>query len=64
MKLNWSTNYKRSYKKIIIKNPGLASKIITTMGRMEIDPLMPELKTHKLKGVLEGSWACAVDNDL
>ncbi|MFH1195649.1 MAG: type II toxin-antitoxin system YafQ family toxin [bacterium] len=64
MKLNWSTSYKRSYIKIIIKNPALGSKIISTMSKIEIDPLMPELKTHKLKGVLDGSWACAVDYDI
>jgi mRNA-degrading endonuclease YafQ of YafQ-DinJ toxin-antitoxin module len=28
------------------------------------DPFHPQLKTHKLKGKLEGSWACSAGYDL
>lgn len=28
------------------------------------DPFAPHLETHKLKGKLEGSWACSVGYDL
>ena len=29
-----------------------------------VDPFIPQLETHKLKGKLSGSWACKVGYDL
>ena len=34
------------------------------MELLQQDPFIPKLKTHKLKGILEGNWACTVDYDL
>jgi mRNA-degrading endonuclease YafQ of YafQ-DinJ toxin-antitoxin module len=34
------------------------------MKLLQQDPFLPKLKTHKLKGILEGNWACSVDYDL
>lgn len=34
------------------------------LRRFAADPLDPLLRTHKLKGELEGYWAFAVDGDL
>lgn len=34
------------------------------MRLLQNDPFHNSLKTHKLKGVLDGSWACSVDYDL
>lgn len=31
------------------------------MEVLQNDPFAPQLKTHKLKGMLEGTWACSVD---
>lgn len=34
------------------------------LRRFATDPLDPLLRTHKLKGELEGYWAFSVDDDL
>ncbi len=59
--LNWSSSYKRAFKKIIKSDTPLENKILTSMKLLQQDPFQPKLKTHKLKGLLEGSWACSVD---
>ncbi len=64
MKLNWSSSFKRTFRKMAGNNPGAKEKIITTMQKLEQNPFMLGLKTHKLKGFLEGSYACNVDYDL
>jgi len=62
--LNWSSSYKRAFKKTIKKDTPLKDKILASMDLLQQDPFQPKLKTHKLKGILEGSWACSVDYDL
>ncbi|MBU2444937.1 MAG: hypothetical protein KJ666_05115 [Bacteroidetes bacterium] len=34
------------------------------MESLSLGPFNPKLKSHKLKGALEGSWACSVDYNL
>lgn len=62
--LNWSSSYKRSFRKAIKKDPALRDKILTAMKLLEEDPFHPKLKSHKLKGILEDNWACTVGYDL
>lgn len=64
MKLNWSSSYKRAFKQTVKVHPDTKQKIITVMEKLRIDPFSTELKTHKLKGILENSWACAAGYDL
>ena len=64
MVLNWSSSYKRAFRKTTKNNPYLKSKILEAMELLQMDPLSPELKSHKLKGILEGSWTCTVGYDL
>jgi mRNA interferase YafQ len=62
--LHWSSSYKNAFKKIVKNNPQLKEKILASMELLQQDPFNIRLKTHKLKGVLEGSWACWVNYDL
>lgn len=64
MVLNWSSSYKRAFKKTTKSTPDLKEKIIEAMNLLEQDPFHPKLKTHKLQGILEDNWACAVSYDL
>lgn len=64
MVLNWSSSYKRAFKKTTKSTPDLKEKIIEAMNLLEQDPFHPKLKTHKLQGILEDNWACAVTYDL
>lgn len=62
--LNWSSSYKRAFSKAIKNDPALKQKILNTMNLIQQDPFSPHLKTHKLKGILEGAWACSIDYNL
>ena len=59
--LNWSSSYKRIFNKITKKDPHLKDRILFAMNLLQQEPFQPKLKTHKLKGILDGSWACSVD---
>jgi mRNA-degrading endonuclease YafQ of YafQ-DinJ toxin-antitoxin module len=49
---------------LVKKNPYLAEDIHTTLMVLAENAFHPKLKTHKLKGKLEGSWACSAGYDL
>jgi len=54
----------RTAKRVLKRDPSLAKDIQTTLELLSEDAFHPVLKTHKLKGNLEGSWACSVAYDL
>ena len=64
MTLHWSSRFKRSFKKYSQNNLSNKEKILKTMESLSLGPFNPQLKSRKLKGVLEGSWACSVDYNL
>jgi mRNA interferase YafQ len=61
--LSWSKGFRRGFKKATRKNPDLSEKIFSTLERLSIQPLSPDLKTHRLHGKLAGLWACEVEYD-
>jgi addiction module RelE/StbE family toxin len=63
MNLRWSSNFRRSLRKIIIKTPQKKEKFSTTLKLSQQDPFQPQLHTHKLKGELHKCWACYVEYD-
>jgi mRNA interferase YafQ len=63
MKVIWSNSFKRSFKKIIKKNPLLKNKIFEVLRLLGEDPFTPSLKSHKLAGNLEGFFSCSVSYD-
>jgi len=60
MEIVWSNGFKRSFKKIIKKNPQLQEQIIKALKLLADDPFTPSLKSHKLGGNLAGLWSCSV----
>jgi mRNA-degrading endonuclease YafQ of YafQ-DinJ toxin-antitoxin module len=46
------------------KRPDLAEQFLHTLRLLEADPYAPRLKTHKLKGKHQDSWACSSGYDL
>lgn len=64
MKLLPSPTFTRAAKRIIKRNPKFAKDLRNTLKLLEEDVFHPYLKTHKLKGILEGSWACSAAYDL
>lgn len=63
MILTTGSKFKRSFKRLIKKNPQLQNKILATLETLSHDPFTPSLKSHKLTGQLEGLWACWVAYD-
>lgn len=59
-----STAFVRAAKRAIKRQPELASEIRLTLELLSDNAYHPKLKTHKLKGKLERSWACSVGFDL
>jgi len=61
--LIWSNTFTKAYKRMIRKHPRLSQNLEETLGLLVRDPFALQLKTHKLKGKLSGSWACSVGYD-
>jgi addiction module RelE/StbE family toxin len=56
-----SSRFLRKAKKL--KEPH-ATMIRAVLRRLVVNPRDPVLRTHRLKGDLDGYWACTVDDDL
>lgn len=54
----------RAARKALKKDPTLAQAIGSALALLEEDAFDPRLRTHKLKGKLDGSWACSAGYDL
>lgn len=59
-----SSAFVRTAKRALKKNQNLAIDIQTTLELLSEDAFHPSLRTHKLKGNIEASWACRVTYDL
>jgi addiction module RelE/StbE family toxin len=46
------------------KDTRISDALRAALHRLEEDALQPCLKTHKLKGIMDGSWACSFGYDL
>ena len=51
-------------RRVLKREPSLIEAIGGTLKQLEEDAFLPQLRTHKLKGRLEGSWACSAGYDL
>jgi len=56
--------FARATRRIVKRDPSLADAVAGTLKLLEEDAFHPQLRTHKLKGRLEGSWACSAGYDL
>jgi mRNA interferase YafQ len=63
MILTTDERFKRSFKRLVRKNPQLQDKILAVLELLGNDPFTPSLKSHKLTGQLQGLWACSVAYD-
>jgi len=54
----------KSAKSIIKNNSVMANELSQTLNQLSMDPFNPQLKTHKLKGNLAGSYACRVNFEI
>ena len=63
MKIVWSSGFKRSFKKIVRKNPQLKDRFTEVLILLADNPCTPSLKSHRLGGKLAGLWSCSVAYD-
>ncbi len=59
-----SSAFVRAAKRRVRKDPRVAEDIRAALELLAGDAFHPQLRTHKLKGKLKGSWACSVGYDL
>lgn len=59
-----SDAFVRDAKRLAKKQPEAAESLRSTLELLADDASHPQLKTHKLKGKLAGSWACSAGYDL
>jgi addiction module RelE/StbE family toxin len=62
--LHWSSRFTRSFAKKTKQREDVRKKIVDIMRLLEENPFQPILKTHKLRGIFDGSFACSVEYDL
>ncbi|MGA9352026.1 MAG: type II toxin-antitoxin system mRNA interferase toxin, RelE/StbE family [Anaerolineae bacterium] len=62
-RLVWDTSFRRAFKRVTRRNPLLQERILDVLEALAENPFDPGLKTHKLRGQLEGLWACWVEYD-
>ena len=62
--LIWGPSFVRAHKRTVRKRPGTAPGIESALRLLVQTPFASQLETHKLKGVLAGSWACSAGYDL
>ena len=63
MILTTDKKFKRSFKRLIKKNPQLQDKVLAVLELLGNDPFAMSLKSHKLTGQLDGLWSCSVVYD-
>ena len=59
-----SPAFLRAARRAVKKDASLAKDLVTTLNLLAEDAFDPRLRTHKLRGKLEGSWACSAGYDL
>lgn len=64
MKLNLSNTFSKRAKKLLQKNSSLKERYADLLATLSDNIFDPALRTHKLKGELEGLYACSLTHDL
>ncbi|MFM7365974.1 MAG: type II toxin-antitoxin system YafQ family toxin [Cuspidothrix sp.] len=59
-----SSAFIRAARKILKKQPEITENFQSILELLSTDPFHPRLKTHKLKGDLQDSWASSAGYDL
>jgi mRNA interferase YafQ len=62
-KLAWEASFLRAFKRTTRRDAHLEQRVLAVLEMLVQNPFDPSLKTHKLRGQLEGLWACWVAYD-
>ena len=58
-----SSAFVQTARRAVRKQPRVAEDIRAALELLAEDAFHPQLRTHKLKGKLKGSWACSAGYD-
>lgn len=64
MKVSFSSNFKKAYKKRIRFDSDKQFKFLECLSLFMDDPYHPKLRTHKLIGELSELWSFSIEYDL
>ncbi|MFP5040171.1 type II toxin-antitoxin system YafQ family toxin [Parasediminibacterium sp. JCM 36343] len=64
MKIEFSSPYRKSFKKLISKNPDIVFEVFNKLLVLNTDINHPSLKLHKLKSELRSYHAISIEYDL
>jgi addiction module RelE/StbE family toxin len=64
MKIEFSTRFLKSYKKLVSGRPDVAITSLQKILLFSDNPLDPTLKFHKLKGKLSDTWSFSIEENL
>jgi addiction module RelE/StbE family toxin len=59
-----SSAFVRAAKRLLEKHPNSEGAFYQALTLLAEDAFHPKLRTHKLKGKMQGSWACSAGYDL
>jgi addiction module RelE/StbE family toxin len=59
-----SPAFGRDLRKWLKAHPDTGVSIEATLGQLSADAAHPSLRSHKLRGSLQGCWACSAGHDL
>lgn len=59
-----STAFVRAARRLVKRNPDVASDLRLALDLLSEDAFNPHLRTHKLRGQFGGSWACSVSYEI
>lgn len=59
-----SNAFVRAVLRVVKKHSHITEDLQAALALLSEDAFHPQLRTHKLKGKLEGSWACSAGYDL
>ena len=60
----WGKSFVHGHRRTVRRHPEAAADIESALRLLAADPFASQLETHKLRGVLAGSWACSVGYNL
>ena len=63
MKIEFSSHFKRAFKKRILNNIILEKRFHERLNLLQLGPFNTKLETHKLSGLLKGKLAFSVSYD-
>lgn len=61
MVIHESTNYARSFKKLVKRNPGLGVNVDRKLQLLAADRYYPSLRLHKIETARETVWSISID---